>query len=336
MLIADNVDPDQQVGDLTEPALLELLGARLPFGRATLLGPGDDAAVVAASDGRVVVTTDVLVEGQHFRRDWSTGADVGYRAAMQNLADVVAMGAEPTALVVALVMPADLPLEWFTDFADGLAAACAPLGVGVVGGDLAAGPLVVVSVTAHGDLRGRQPVTRSGARPGDQIGLAGVQGWSAAGLALLLAGRDQLDPQLVQAHLRPDPPLASGSSAARHGATAMMDVSDGLLVDLRRLLRASKVGAQLDVLDVTCVDDLNRLRPAAQALGIPPQLWVLTGGEDHGLLATFPAETQVPAPFRVLGRITENLELMLDQEDQTILGGYADQLRQGGWDHFAH
>ncbi|MBX9244444.1 thiamine-phosphate kinase, partial [Actinotalea ferrariae] len=169
------------VGDLGEDGLLARIFPLLPRGSGTLLGPGDDAAVVAAPDGRVVVSTDVLVEHRHFRRDWSTGEDVGRRAAVQNLADVAAMGARPSALVVGLVVPADLEVAWVLGLARGLAAACGP-DVGVVGGDLSGGSEVVVAVTVHGDLEGRAPVLRGGARPGDVLAHAGVRGRSAAGL----------------------------------------------------------------------------------------------------------------------------------------------------------
>ncbi|WP_315099266.1 AIR synthase related protein, partial [uncultured Cellulomonas sp.] len=148
------------VSELSEDGLLARIFPLLPRGDDTLLPPGDDAAVVRAPDGRFVVTTDVLVEDRHFRRAWSSGEDVGRRAAVQNLADVAAMGARPTSLVVALVVPGDLPASWVDGLARGLAAECSPLGVGVVGGDLSGGPLVVVAVTAHGDLGGRDPVLR--------------------------------------------------------------------------------------------------------------------------------------------------------------------------------
>ena len=234
------------VAELSEDALLARIFPLLPLGADTHVPPGDDAAVVAAPDGRFVVTTDVLVEDRHFRRAWSSGEDVGRRAAVQNLADVAAMGARPTSLVVALVIPGDLPVSWVEGLARGLAAECAPLGVGVVGGDLSGGPVVVVAVTAHGDLAGLAPVLRSGARPGDVVAHAGVAGWSAAGLALLDAGRPELDAVLVDAHRRPVAPLAAGPVAARAGATAMLDVSDGLLRDAGRIARASGVRIDLD------------------------------------------------------------------------------------------
>ena len=312
------------VAELSEDALLARIFPLLPRGTGTLVPPGDDAAVVAAPDGRVVVTTDVLVEDRHFRRAWSTGEDVGRRAAVQNLADVAAMGARPTSLVVALVIPGDLPVPWVEGLARGLAAECAPLGVGVVGGDLSGGPVVVVAVTAHGDLVGRAPVLRGGARPGDVVAHAGVAGWSAAGLALLEAGRPELDAGLVDAHLRPVSPLAAGPAAADGGATAMLDVSDGLLRDAGRIARASGVRVELDA--SAFATDLDRLRDVASELGAVAGRWVLDGGEDHGLLATFPAGAALPEPFRAVGRVTVGTGVSVD--------GVA-ALARSGWDHFA-
>lgn len=315
------------VGELDEDSLVALVTQRLPRGDCTLVGPGDDAAVVAASDGRYVVTIDVLVEDQHFRRRWSAGADVGARAAMQNLADVAAMGARPTALVVAVTVPQELPLAFLTGLADGLAAVCGPWGVGVVGGDLSAGPNVQVAVTAHGDLEGRPPVRRGGARPGDIVAHAGVAGWSAAGLALLVADQAERDPRLVGAYLRPVAPLAAGPAAAIAGATAMLDVSDGLVRDARRIAAASQVCLALDDLGDAFADDLARLGPAAAALGVDAETWVLGGGEDHGLLATFPPGRPLPDSFRAVGRVVQGADV--------TVGGAPTTAAVAGWDHFA-
>ncbi|TDD65964.1 thiamine-phosphate kinase, partial [Jiangella aurantiaca] len=157
--------PDS-VGDLGEFGLIGAVTARLPQGPDVLLGPGDDSAVVAAPDGRVVVTTDLLIENRHFRRDWSDPVDVGHKAAAQNLSDIEAMGARPTSLVVGLGVPADLPASWAVSLASGLGEEAALVGASVVGGDVVRSPLVVVSVTALGTLSGAEPVTRAGARPG--------------------------------------------------------------------------------------------------------------------------------------------------------------------------
>jgi thiamine-monophosphate kinase len=317
------------VSELSEDGLLARILPLLPLGTDTLVAPGDDAAVVTASDGRFVVTTDVLVEDHHFRRAWSSGQDVGRRAAVQNLADVAAMGARPTSLVVALVIPGDLPVSWVEGLAGGLAAQCAPLGVGVVGGDLSGGPVVVVAVTAHGDLGGRAPVLRSGARPGDVVAHAGVAGRSAAGLALLEAGRGDLDPELVDAHRRPVAPLAAGPAAAVAGATAMLDVSDGMLRDAGRIARASDVWIDLDA--AAFAQDVARLGRVAGELGVVAERWVLDGGEDHGLLATFPAGAPLPEPFRAVGRVRA---LTAGQGAGVSVDGAAAPARSG-WDHFA-
>lgn len=317
------------VREMSEDALLARIVPLLPPGRATLLPSGDDAAVVAAADGRFVVTTDVLVEGRHFRREWSTGRDVGRRAAVQNLADVAAMGAVPTALVVALGLPGDLPVAWLEDMARGLADECGPLGVGVVGGDLSGGSEVTVAVTALGDLQGRAPVTRSGARPGDLVAHAGVRGRSAAGFALLTADLETLDKELVAAYRHPTSPLAAGPVAARAGATAMIDVSDGLLRDAGRLAAASHVVIDVDA-DAFAADRV-RLAAVGEALGEDPTVWVLGGGEDHGLLATFPASAGVPAPFVVVGRV---LPVPAEGAAEVLVGGARPNV-PAGWDHFA-
>lgn len=265
--------PDATAGDVGEAGLIAAVTARLPGGRAVPVGPGDDAAVVEAPDGRVVATTDVLVEGVHFRRDWSSAYDVGRKAAAANFADVAAMGAVGTALLVGLVAPAELPVAWALGLADGLRDEAALVGASVVGGDTVRGAQIVVSVTALGDLQGRGPVLRSGAREGDAIVVAGSLGGSAAGLAQLLAGR-RSGPQ-VEAHRRPAPPYGLGPVLADAGATAMCDVSDGLVVDLLSLCTASGVAVRLDVAAL----------PAATGAA---EQDVLHGGEDHALLAAVP------------------------------------------------
>ncbi|WP_370524042.1 thiamine-phosphate kinase [Cellulomonas sp. APG4] len=331
--VSSTVGEGVRVGDLGEDELLARVFPLLPVGKATLLGPGDDAAVVAAPDGRVVVSTDVLVEGRHFRLGWSGGRDVGRRAAAQNLADVAAMGARPTALVVALVMPVGLPVAWVTDLARGLADVCGPHGVGVVGGDLSSGDQVVVAVTVHGDLEGRAPVLRSGASPGDAVVHAGVLGWSAAGLALLDAGAGHEPGGAAVAHLlaafrAPAPPVDAGRVAGGAGATAMLDVSDGLLRDAGRMARAS--GVVLDLSRDLLAADLGPLGAAADELGTDPWPWLLTGGEDHGLLATMPAGSTVPDGFRRIGRA--RAPLAGDGPGVLVDGARASGVP--GWDHF--
>jgi thiamine-monophosphate kinase len=279
------------ISDEGEFGLIRRIVGRLGAGGA-LLGPGDDAAVVAAPDGRVVASTDLLIEGRHFRRDWSSAYDVGRKAAAQNLADIVAMGARPTALLVGLASPADLPLTWVDGLADGLRDECALLGAHVVGGDVSAGDAVTVAVAALGDLEGRAPVRRAGATPGDVVVLTGWPGRAAAGLALLQAGR--LDDPLADAHRRPNPDYATALTLAASGrATAMIDISDGLLADLGHVAAASGVGIELAAGDLP-VD--AALVAAASQLGVDAFDWVATGGDDHGFAATVRAGSRVDVP----------------------------------------
>ena len=292
--------PDEGgLADLGEFGLVAAISRRLPQGDGVVVGPGDDAAVVATPDGRAVLTTDVLVEGVHFRTDWSAPHDVGRRAAAASLADVAAMGATATALVVALTAPADTDPSWALRLADGLRDEAAVVGASVVGGDLARGGVRSVTVAALGDLAGRAPVLRSGARPGDVVAVAGRLGWAAAGLAVLSGGF--ASPRaVVQAFRVPEPPYAAGPAAAAAGATALCDVSDGLLADLGHVAQASGVVIDVDPASLAVPEPLAAV---AAAYGTDPLGWLLTGGEDHALAATFPASAQLPEGFGVVGRV---------------------------------
>ena len=303
-------DRADSVGVVGEFGVIARVTARAGTAAAALVGPGDDAAVVRAPDSRVVATTDVLVEGRHFRRDWSSPEDIGHKAAAANLADVAAMGAVPTALLVGLACPADTSTSWLEGVATGMAQECFPLGAAVVGGDIVAAAgdsdAVVLSVTALGDLQGRAPVLRSGARPGDVVAVAGRLGWAACGLAALRRGFTS-PAAAVNAHRRPEPPYAAGPAAAVAGATAMCDVSDGLLADAGHIAAASGVVVDLDraALVRACLEPPGVLQQVAGALGADPMAWVLTGGEDHALLATFPSEADVPEGWACVGEVLD-------------------------------
>lgn len=399
------------VADLGEAGILARITPLLPSGRDVLVGPGDDCAVLAAPDGRYCVSTDVLVEGRHFRTDWSSGFDVGARAAAQNLADIAAMGARPVALVACLVLPGATPVDWVVDLARGMALRCREAGAAIVGGDLSAGEGLVVAVTVHGDLRGRAPVLRSGARAGEALVLAGVPGRAAAGLTLLEAGWGRpaagwdsrpdaeararagvglgtgagADPAMstetralgtdpaasagtaasaetdavlalaeacAAAFRAPRPPLEAGPALAEIGASAMMDVSDSLVRDCGRIALASGV-----VIDIDDPDDDSAALAAdrAQLEGVAALVsgarsaargdedgarpdprgtarnWVLTGGEDHGVLATVPSDAvrSLPEGARVIGRVRR-----ADGEGPGVLVGTRPWSGARGWDHF--
>ena len=294
-----------------EFGLVARIAGRLTQGDNVLLGPGDDAAVVRAPDGRVVTTTDLLVEGRHFRRDWSSAYDVGRKSAAQSLADVVAMGAVPTALVVGLAAPPELPVDWVDGLTDGLRDEAALLVTSVVGGDLVRADVVMISVTALGDLDGRDPVTRGGALPGDVVVVAGRLGYAAAGLALLRA--DRSDHPLADAHRRPDVAYAAGLRLGAVGATAMIDVSDGLVADLGHVAKRSRVRIELASDDLPLPAELVE---AGLELGVDPLSWVAGGGDDHAFAATLPSDAALravalladlprPVPFAQLGRVVE-------------------------------
>ncbi|KQP71523.1 thiamine-monophosphate kinase [Microbacterium sp. Leaf288] len=317
---------DPTVGELSEGRILRRILERLGESNA-LVGPGDDAAVIAAADGRVVATVDTLVHGPDFRLAWSSAFDLGYKAAAVNLADVAAMGATPTALLVALAMPDATRLSFVTGIADGLRAACRDLAPGcrVEGGDLTVSDTLTIAVTALGALAGRSPVLRSGAEPGDLVAVAGELGRAARGLDILFerftdaAGHpipvdesllDHAELADLAAQLRPSPPVWLGPEAADAGATAMMDVSDGLVLDASRMAAASGVTIALE----------------SAALGSDVAS-ALAGGEDHALLATFPADRPLPHGFVRVGVVQAR------GQDAVLVDGRAHDGR-GGWDPY--
>jgi thiamine-monophosphate kinase len=340
------------VGDLGEFGLIAAIAAGLPRGGRTVIGIGDDAAVLATPDGRVVATTDLLVEARHFRRDWSAPADIGGKAAARNLADVAAMGATPVALLVGLATPGDLPVAWAQDLVSGITAECARTGATVIGGDVSSADTIMLAVTALGDLAGLGPWTGAGAGAGDLLAGVGVLGHAAAGLALrgaVLAGPGAL----VTAYRWPRPPYQAGPEAAALGATSMIDVSDGLVADTGHVAQASGVLIDIDTARLVPGSDLlaaaarfdasgppgpgdpaAAARPAGNAgpgdhvepVGLArPLVWMLTGGEDHALAATFPPGTGLPAHWRVIGQVRQGEGVRVD--GQPFQG-------QAGWDHF--
>jgi thiamine-monophosphate kinase len=318
------------ISDLGEFGLIANFAARLPSDERTLVGIGDDAAVLAMPDGRVVASVDLLVEGRHFRRDWSGPGEIGGKAAAQNLADLAAMGADPTALLVGLAVPGDESAAWAQDLVSGVARECSAAGATVAGGDLTSADTVMIAITALGTLAGRAPVTRAGARPGDVLAVTGVLGHSAAGLALLAAGLTE-PASLIAAHRWPHPPYPAGPQAATLGATAMIDISDGLVADLGHVARAS--GVQIDI-DTSRLPRPQVLTEAASVLtgagisgGPPgPLEWVLTGGEDHALAATFPPGTALPPAWTVAGLVGSGRGILVDGR---VFAG------RGGWGHFS-
>jgi thiamine-monophosphate kinase len=345
---------DVSEGELLARVFPLYAGARPASSGPVPVGPGDDAAVVGTPGGSVVATTDSMVRGLDWRDEWSSAHDVGAKVAAQNVADVAAMGAVPTALLVSLIADPDLEVAWVVDMARGIASVAEQAGAPVVGGDLSAAPpgVVVVSMTALGDLRGLAPVLRSGAQVGDVVAVCGSLGLSGGGLTLYARGEADPDAVLPAAgvsvagpeplgdraravralmrhHRAPVPPWRCGPAAAAAGAHALVDVSDGLVTDVGRVAASSGVSVDLDgsVLRERFVSG-----PLAVALGPDEALHqVLSGGEEHSLVGAF-ADAALPVgeePWRVIGRV---LEPGRDGPSVTVDGAVPDAR---GWDHFA-
>lgn len=316
--------PDSTLADAGEFGLISALKEIFEQGEHVLIGPGDDAAVLRVRTGHVVVSTDMMVEGRHFRRDWAGAADVGARAAAQNLSDINAMGGRASSLTIGLAAPADLPVAWALDFARGFAEECAKVGASVVGGDVTRSDTLVISVTVLGACT-VAPVVRSGAEAGDVVALCGRQGWAAGGLAVL--GRGFRSPRvLVEAYRRPAPPYDAGQVAADAGATSMIDISDGLLADAAHIAEASDVAIDISTESFEIAEPLHAI---AAALGADPMQFILGGGDDHPLLATFPSADAVPEGWQVIGRVNEP-----DHDGAAVTVDGAPYEGETGWTHF--
>jgi len=332
----------QTLADVSEEALLARIFPLVatPDTGVTLLGPGDDAAVMSAESGSVVATTDTMVRDRDWRDAWSTGADVGHKVVAQNLADVAAMGAVPTGLLLTLVADPATSVAWVLDLARGVGEAARAAGVAVLGGDLSSAPggTLMVSVTALGDLQGRGAVRRSGAQPGDTVAVAGTLGLAAAGWRLLDRGAlpagagagpptaSDVAGRAVARQRRPHPPVAAGPQAAGAGATSMLDLSDGLLRDAGRVARASGLVIALD--GGALAGDIELLTPVVGA--DLARECVLAGGEEHSLLGTFPQGARLPPGWRVLGRVEASNP---SRGPGVTVDGEVESPR--GWDHFA-
>ena len=313
---------EQSVGELGEFALIDAIATRLAKSSAETVsvGIGDDSAVVSAKGGNVVACLDMLTQGVHFRLDWSEAIDIGRKAAAQNLADIFAMGARPTALLVGLALPPETPVAWVMGLADGLSAEAAEVGVTVVGGDIVRSSSIVISVTALGELGTAKAILRSGAKPGDTLAIAGRLGFAQAGLLML--SRGFRSPRvLVGAHRVPEPPYELAKLATH--ATSMIDISDGLVADLGHIAQASKV--QINI-ESNKFEIPEALAAAASAFNGDAMEWILSGGEDHAFAATFKTALDVPSGWTIIGSVGSGGPAVT--VDGEIYSGK-------GWDHFS-
>jgi thiamine-monophosphate kinase len=298
-------------------------------GPEVIVGPGDDAAVLAAPSGQLVLAADALIEGVHFDLGFTSARDLGYKAVMVNLSDIAAMGASPRAAVVTLALSPGVEAPWVIELYAGMREACDEHALWLVGGDLTRGAQIAISVTVAGDVAPGRGVTRSGARPGDVVAVTGELGASAAGLRIARTGRvgGERDRALLLAHLRPTARVGEGAVLARRGATAMMDVSDGLAKDVGRLASASEVRVRLRVADV----------PVAEGATVGE---ALAGGEDYELLVTLPRREILEA---AAAELREGYGTTLTAIGDVVAGAGLVAIEDGaperpleasGWDHF--
>lgn len=294
------------VGEVGEFGLIELIRKGIGTSRNVLIGPGDDAAHLATSDGNVLVSTDLLVENRHFRRDWSSPYEIGRKAAACNLSDINAMGGVATGLTIGFGAPADLPVSWAVEMVRGFEEECSKVGAHIIGGDVTASDLIILAVTALGDAV--RPVRRDGALPGDVVAFAGQLGLAGAGFAALSRGF-RSPRAAVEAHRIPSPPYAAGPQAANAGATAMTDVSDGLLADLGHMAESSGVAIDVTSSAFTLPEPVATV---GEALGADGMAFMLTGGDDYALVATFSSETTLPKGWTRIGVVADGSGVTVD------------------------
>lgn len=318
--------------DVTEDQLLATIHRVLSgAGPEVTVGPGDDAAVVRSGSGELVLTTDAMVEGVHFRTDLTTPRDLGYKAIAVNVSDVAAMGASPRFAVCALTLSSSIDAAWVVELAGGMRECCEEFALSLVGGNLSAGGEVTIVVTVTGEVVPGRAVRRDGARPGERLVVTGSLGGSAAGLRVASQRSwSEVERDAIRRFMRPTPRVGEAGVLASHGVTSMMDISDGLTLDLSRLCRASEAGARVELARIP-------RHPAAT----PEE--ALAGGEDYELLATLPDHDAVEAArsdlreaFGVsLGDIGAIIDEGLVAVDEN--GTERPLLTEGaiaGWDHF--
>lgn len=317
------------LSDLGEFGFIERMRSWLPPG-SVVVGIGDDAAVADVDAPRVVVTADALVEGVHFRLDWSTASDIGFKSVSVNVSDLAAMGAVPRWLLLVLCTPASIGEDVLESLYGGVIEACALYGTELIGGDTVRSSQLVLSVTAIGEIVG-DPLRRSGAKVGDDLAVTGTLGRAAAGVNLLSSGDSKgVIPEdavaCIDAHRRPVARAREGSRLKAAGAHAAIDISDGLASDAHRMAEASGVGIEIDA---------QRLPIAPEALSVAGDRgWdvrqmVLGGGEDLELLVALPpGDSQARAPGLLdIGRVVESGLWLVDGDERA-------ELDPMGYDHF--
>lgn len=266
------------------------------------VGIGDDAAVLPISNSHTVACADMAVEGVHFKREWSTPHHIGSKLTAANLADIFAMGAAPTYLLVTAALPADFTVVELRELAKGIKSEADKVGAVVVGGDLSSGAQLALSITALGTIgEDRRPILRSGAQIGDRVILSGLTGESAAGLAALTAHRAEEFKEIVEHYKSPEVNYSMAKSFADAHVNSMIDISDGLLSEAHHLSNSAGVGLRINSSQLREMPYFSELEREAKSLGCDIWDWILTGGEDHVFLAT--TSSEIPHGAFVIGEV---------------------------------
>ena len=325
-----------KVKELGEFGLIQRLAARVAAAGGVpsplVLGIGDDTAAWRSDGDLELCTTDTMVQGVHFTLDTASWADVGWKVLAVSLSDIAAMGGEPRYALVTLGLPEETRVASMDDLYDGMLECCAKHGGTIVGGDIVRSPVAFVTVALTGSTPGPL-LTRSAARPGDQVAVTGKLGASGAWLAATQQGvtPEPVDAEeLRRAHLRPRPRLKEGTALRTAGVRCAMDISDGLVADLRHVCEASGVAARLDAEKVPIHPMVSRTFPE-RGLAL-----ALTGGEEYELLFTAPPEVMRELPGRLSGKTTVIGEVLEGPPGQvTVLASTGEvALDAPGWDHF--
>jgi thiamine-monophosphate kinase len=287
------------------------------FAQGVEVGIGDDAAVVSASNNKLVATLDIAIEDVHFKTLWSSPFQIGAKLTTANLADLFSMGATPKYLLVGAAISEVSNSEVITELAQGIRSVADKFEVSVIGGDLSKSEKMSLSITALGEIA-RDPITRSGASAGDLIYLSALPGLSAAGLAILERGLDR-PKYVVQAHLNPK---LVAPIKLMEVASAMSDISDGLVSDARNIARASKVDLNFDTNALEASPDFKDLGELATELGVDVYDWILSGGEDHFFIATVPEKYADKNLGIQVGKVVAGSGLITIDGVQTQRAGY--------------
>ena len=313
-----------QIKDIGEIGLIKRI-TRPPKDKAILVGIGDDAAVVQTKEGFQVLTTDCLVEGDHFRNDWFTPEQIGMKAIEINVSDVAAMGGRPKFALVSLVLPNDLQVDFFDRIYDGMWKACDRNSLEIIGGNMAHGNFIVISITLIGEIEGNNCTLRKGAQPGDSLFVSGCLGNGRAGLRAYQNNLQGFN-KTKNKYLEPKARLAYALKIAPY-AHAMIDISDGLASEIRHICNQSHLGANI-FLDQIPIND--EVREIARILGENEYDYALYGGEDFELLYAVSEENFQHVKGIFIGKIINSPEIKLIYNDSE------EEIKRTGYDHFSN